>query len=100
MEVEETILVLVEIAKHVEAFSFADVVHHVVLQELVDIIGGDLAKLHSVDALESSPGLKAMLLGQLLALLLDNLLILSDRTEQLEHFVTSRLCEHFNGALR
>ena len=80
-----------------EAFGLTDIVHHVVLQELVDVVGGNLAQLHSVYALEGSPGLEAMLFGQLLPLFLDDLLVLGDRLEQLEHFVTSRLGQHFDS---
>jgi hypothetical protein len=39
LKVEETVLVLVEVAEHVEALGLADVVDHVVLQELVDVVG-------------------------------------------------------------
>ena len=91
LEVKKTVLILVKITEHVETLSLADIVDHVVLEELIDIVGGDLAQLHAVDALEGSPGLEAVLLGQLLALLLHDLLVLRDRPQQLEHFVTSRL---------
>ena len=91
LEVEKTVLILVEITEHMETLSLADIVHHVVLEELIDIVGGDLAQLHAVDALESSPGLEPVLLSQLLALLLHDLFILRDRPQQLENFVTSRL---------
>jgi len=39
LKIEETVLVFVEVAEHMEAFSFTDVVHHVVLQELVYVVG-------------------------------------------------------------
>ena len=43
MKVKEPVLVLVKVGEHVEAFCFADVVYEVVLQELIDVVGGDLA---------------------------------------------------------
>ena len=39
LKVEEAILVLIEVGEHVEALSLADVVDHVVLQKLIDIVG-------------------------------------------------------------
>ena len=41
--VKEAVLVLVEVGEHMEALGFADVVHHVVLEKLIDVIGADLA---------------------------------------------------------
>ena len=58
-----------------EALSLTDVVYHVVLQELVDIVRRDLAELHAINSLEGGPWLEPVLLGQLLALLLYDLLI-------------------------
>ena len=81
LEIEEAILVLIEVGEHVEALSLTDVVDHVVLEELVDVVGANLAQLHAVDALEGSPGLETVLLGELLSLLLHNLLVLRDRLE-------------------
>ncbi len=43
LEIKEAIFIFVEVGEHVEALSFADVVDHVVVQELVDVVGGDLA---------------------------------------------------------
>ena len=63
LEVEEAIFVLIEVGEHVEALSFTDVVNHVVLEELVDVVGADLAQLHAVNAFEGSPGLEPVLLG-------------------------------------
>ena len=94
LEVKEAVLVLVKVGEHVEALSLADIVHKVVLQELVDVIGRDLAQLHAVDALEGRPRLEALLLGQLLSLLLDDLFVFRDGLEQLEYFVTCRLSQH------
>ena len=95
LEVKESILVLVEVCEHVEALSFTDVVDHVVLEELVDVIGADLAQLHPIDALESRPGFETVLLGELLALLFYDFFILRNGLKKLEYFVTSRLCQHF-----
>ena len=92
MEVEEAILVLIEEAEHVEALSFADVVYHVVLQELVDVISRYFAQLHAVDTLEGRPWFKALLLGKLLALLFHDFLILCYGPKQLKDFVLLRLC--------
>jgi len=78
LEVEEAVLVLVEVAEHVEALGLADVIDHVVLQKLIDVVGRDLAQLHAVDALEGGPGLEAVLLGQLLPLLLRDFFVLRD----------------------
>ena len=63
LEVEEAIFVLIEVGEHVEALSFTNVVDHVVLEELVDVVGADLAQLHAVNAFEGSPGLEPVLLG-------------------------------------
>lgn len=41
--VKEAVLVLVEVGEHMEALSFADVVHHVVLKKLIDVVGTNLA---------------------------------------------------------
>ena len=95
LEIEEAILVLIEVGEHVEALSFTNVVYHVVLKELVDVVGADLSQLHAVDALEGSPGLETVLLGELLSLLLHDLLVLRDRLEQLKYFIASRLSQHF-----
>lgn len=38
LKVEEAVLILVEVGEHMEALGLADVVHHVVLQELVDVV--------------------------------------------------------------
>ena len=95
LEIEEAILVLIEVGEHVEALSFTNVVDHVVLKELVDVVGADLSQLHAVDALEGSPGLETVLLGELLSLLLHDLLVLRDRLEQLKYFIASCLSQHF-----
>ena len=95
LKVEETVFVLVEVAEHVEALGLADVVDHVVLQELVDVVGRNFAQLHPVDALEGRPRLKAGLFGELLTLLLDDFFVLGYRPKQLENFVTSGLRQHF-----
>ena len=76
MKVEEAIFVLIKVCEHMEALSFTDVVDHVVLKELVDVVGGDFSQLHPVDSLEGCPRFKAVLLRQLLPLLLDDLLVL------------------------
>ena len=94
LKIEEAILVLIEVGEHVEALSFTNVVDHVVLEELVDVVGADLSQLHAVDALEGSPGFETVLLGELLSLLLHDLLVLRDRLEQLKYFVASRLSQH------
>ena len=94
MEIEEAVLVFVKVAEHVEALSLADVVDQVVLQELVDIVGRDLAQLHTIDSFEGRPWLEPLLLGQLLSLLLDDLLVLGDRPEQLKHLVPCGLRQH------
>ena len=39
LKVKETILVLVKIGEHMETLSFTDVVDHIVLQELIDVVG-------------------------------------------------------------
>ena len=36
--VEEAVLILVEVGEHVEALGLADVIYHVVLEELVDVV--------------------------------------------------------------
>ena len=38
LKVKEAILVFVEIGEHVEALSLTDVVDHVVLQKLIDVV--------------------------------------------------------------
>ena len=43
LEVKEAVFVLVEVGEHVEALSLADVVHHVVLKKLIDVVGTNLA---------------------------------------------------------
>ena len=68
LEIEETILILVKVGEHVEALSLTDVVDHIILQELIDVVCGDLAELHAIDSLEGGPGLEAVLFGQLLSL--------------------------------
>ena len=75
LEIEETILILVKVGEHVEALSLTDVVDHIILQELVDVICGDLAELHAINSLEGGPWLEPVLLSQLLALFLYDLLI-------------------------
>ena len=75
LEIEETILILVKVGEHVEALSLTDVVDHIILQELVDVICRDFAELHAIDSLEGGPWLEPVLLGQLLALFLYDLLI-------------------------
>ena len=95
LKIEETILVLVKVGEHVEAFGLTDVVHHVVLEELVDVVGRNFAQLHAIDALESCPGLKSMLFGQLLALLFDDLLVFRDCLKNLVDFETTSLSQHF-----
>jgi len=77
-----------------EALGFTDVVDHVVMQELVDVVGGNFPQLHPIDSLESCPGLEPMLLGQLLPLLFDDFFVFRDRLQQLKHFETSCLCQH------
>ena len=94
LKVKESILVLVEIGEHVEALSLTDVVDHVVLQKLIDVVCWYFAQLHSIDAFEGRPGLKTVLLGQLLSLLFDDLLVFRNRLEKLEYFVTSCLRQH------
>ena len=61
-ELKETIFILVEIVEHVENLRLLNVVNHVVIQELVNVIGTDLAKSHPIDPLECSPWFKAFLL--------------------------------------
>lgn len=95
MEVEEAILIFVEVVEHVEALGLADVVDHVVLQKLVDIVGRNLVQLHAVYALEGSPRFESMLLGQLLALFFHDFFVFRNGPQELEHFVTSCLCQHF-----
>ena len=46
-----------------EALSLTDVVNHVVLEELVDVVGGYLPKLHAIDSFEGGPGFETMLFG-------------------------------------
>ena len=75
LKVKEAVLILVEIGEHVEAFSFAYVIDHVVLKELVDVICGNFSKLHSVNSFKGCPGFKSMLFCQLLPLLLHDFLI-------------------------
>ena len=94
MELQKAILILIEIVEHMEAFLLLYIVHHIVIQELVDVIGTDLAKAHSIDSLEGGPWLKALLLGQLLALLLHYLLVLTDWLQKQVYFVTGWLTEH------
>ena len=43
--------------------NLLDVVHHVVLEELVDVILADLANTHAINPPEGSPRLKPLLLG-------------------------------------
>ena len=76
LEIEETILVLIEVGEHVEALGLADVVDHVVLEELVDVVRRNLSQLHSIDTLEGCPRLESVLLGELLSLFLDDLFVL------------------------
>ena len=61
-EVQESVLVLVKVVEHVEALLLRDVVHHVVLQKLVDIVSTDFAKTHPVDPLEGCPRFESVLL--------------------------------------
>ena len=75
LEIEETILILVKVGEHVEALSLTDVVDHIILQELVDVICRDFAELHAIDSFKGGPWLKPVLLGKLLALFLNDLLI-------------------------
>ena len=81
LEIEETVLIFVKVSEHVEALSLTDVVHHVVLQELVDVVRRDLSKLHPIDSLESCPWFETMLLGKLLSLFFDNFFVLRDGLE-------------------
>ena len=94
LKIEETILIFIEIGEHMEALSLTYVVDHIVLQKLIDVVGRNFAQLHSIDSLEGRPGLKTVLLGQLLSLLFDDLLVFRDRLEQLEYFVTGCLRQH------
>ena len=81
LEIEETILVLIEVGEHVEALSLADVVDHVVLEELIDIVSANFSQLHAIDSLEGGPGLEAVLFGQLLSLFLYDLFVFWDWLE-------------------
>ena len=76
LKVKETILILVKIGEHMETLSFTDVVDHIVLQELIDVVGRNFSQLHAVNSLECSPGLEPMLLCELLPLLFHYFLIL------------------------
>lgn len=58
-----------------KAFTFIDVVNHVLLQEGDDVISTDLANAHAVNALECSPRFKTMLFCKLDPLFLDNFLV-------------------------
>ena len=64
------------------AFHLAKVVHMVLFQEHVDVVGRDLAKTRSVQALESSPRLESVLMGELLSLFLNDLFVLADGFQQ------------------
>ena len=77
-----------------ETLSLTYVIDHIVLQELINIISWYLAQLHAVDPLEGCPGFKSVLLGQLLALLFHDLLVLTDGLKQLKDFVISYLRQH------
>ena len=77
-----------------EALSFTDVIDHVVLEELVDVVGGNFSKLHAIDSFKGCPRFKTMLFGKLLPLFFYNLFILRNRLEQLEYLVTSGLRQH------
>ena len=76
MKIKETILIFVEIGKHMKTFSFTDIVDHIVLEELVDVVRRNLSQLHSIDTLAGCPRLKSVLLGELLSLFLDDLFVL------------------------
>ena len=60
-ELKETIFILVEIVEHVENLRLLNIVYHVVIQELVNVISTDLAKSHPIDSLECGPWFKAFL---------------------------------------
>ena len=60
-ELKETIFILVEIVEHVENLRLLNVVNHVVIQELVNVIGTDLTKSYPIDPLECGPWFKAFL---------------------------------------
>jgi hypothetical protein len=59
-------------------------------------VGAYLAEARSIDALEGGPGLKSDLFGELLPLLLNNILIFADGHQQLINFVLCRLPQHFS----
>ena len=88
-EVQEAIFILVKEVEHVEALLLRDVVHHVVLQELVDVVGANLAETHAVDSLEGCPRLESMLLRKLLALLFHYFFILRNGLQEEVDLVTS-----------
>ena len=72
-----------------EALSFGNIIDHVVLQKLVDVVGTDLAKTITVDSLEGSPRFKSGLFRQLLALFFDYFFVLRNCLQEEVDFVTS-----------
>ena len=60
------------------AFQLAKIVHHVVFEERVDVVGTYLAEACAIDSLKGGPGLEAMLLGELLPLLLHDVFVFAD----------------------
>ena len=78
LEIKKPVFIFIKIAKHMEAFCFTDVIDHIILQKLIDIVGRNFTQLHPVDAFEGGPWLETMLFGQLLALLFNNLFVFSD----------------------
>jgi len=74
-ELNKTIFVLVPIVKQMEEVFFFDVVDLVFAKKLNQIFNCDFVAAVSVNSLKSGPGLKAMHLGKLCPLFLDNLLV-------------------------
>ena len=71
------------------ALNFTQVVHHVIFQEQVDVVCGNLAHPGSVQSFESSPRFEAILLCELLSLLLDDIFVFRDRFQQQVNFEPS-----------
>lgn len=72
-----------------EALELAEVVDHVLAQEAVDVVGAEFAKTRAIQALKGGPRFEAVLRGELLALLLDDIFVLANSLEQLVDLVLS-----------
>ena len=58
---QETVFIFVEIVEHMENLCLLDIVYHIFVEELVDVIGADLATSHLIDSLKGCPRLKTFL---------------------------------------